>query len=243
MHAFNPNDPEPTKDEAMSRMKRLLGSAVAGLALAWATPGEALAGQIDLTDDPAVSGSAPGVVHFGSDFTVSGSAPVTQVTQAFTAFYGIAPLSIAGTAAFSLGLPYQVNADGSVDYQFGGSIAITGSVNGRASETIFQSSSVGGGTLLPFGGNGLFILRGVTVVGLLAPDVAAYFGGQRSAFGEIDLAFTPTGGGDYVLAGDHLSVILSLTPLAAVPEPASLGMVGGGLMIFGLIGRRIRRRI
>jgi hypothetical protein len=165
--------------------------------------------------DPIVS-LGLGVVDFGapSDFGVAIVAPLSP------------QLSGLLTSTFSLeGTVTDGGQDGASITPFGGSHVGKGLVN--ATDVVNAGPAV---TYIPDAG-GPFLYGPYTDSATYDP--VSLLGGPATSFG-ITVGFTGSGGGDsYSLASTH-----SINP---VPEPASMLLIGTGLIGLAVFGRRLRK--
>lgn len=208
--------------------------------ITWATPARADFLHFTISDDPSTSHSTPGSLHFGLDFSLHGSAPVSFASpdDLSTAF---PPIHITGgRISFDFGRPYSTSSDDDAWYR-GGSIAVYGSIGGGPDELLFQSSSIATTTLTPASGD-QYYLKANSVVGLLSASLAGRAGVEPWIGGTFYLGFHADAREDYALSGDHAAFALDGVPMAAVPEPGSLMMVGlAGVMGGGVwVKRRAR---
>jgi hypothetical protein len=167
---------------------------------------------------------------FGANGSLSGTAGITlaSVSPPDTGpSFGIAN----GLLSFAFGSPAGGNAAQGFNFQFGGSLTITGSFNGGPQETILSvTGQLQGGFLANIGGSTYRPSLGTVVfVGTLAADVAAAYGTSRFVVGDLGLTFTGQPGGS-VSAGTVAFARFQVVG-AAVPEPGSAVLVGMGALL------------
>lgn len=207
---------------------------------AWATHARADFLPFTISDDPSVSHSSPGSLHFGLDFAIHGTAPVSAITT----MDGRALSIMGGVISFDFGLPDSTTANDDASY-IGGSIEVRGSIDGGPDELLFRSSSIQTTTLTHASGD-QFYLYVNGIVGPMVTGITDRVGVEPWVFGSLYIGFQADSREDYALPGDHAELALSGFPLAAaVPEPGSLmmvgvaGVIGGGLWV----NRRVTRKI
>jgi hypothetical protein len=197
------------------------------------------AGAVIRTDyfygDPALSGN----LTFGSQGQLSGTVGITTLGPLFgNPGPGTAYTITNGLLTFNLGSPAGGNASQGFNFQYGGSLSITGSFDGGPQETLFSCvGNLNGGFLSNDGSNHWrFFPDGLPAVGVFVADVKSAYHGGLGLLPEFDVNFSGVSGA--VDAGAVVYLRDDVNPLAGVPEPASLALLAIGLTISAGLGRR-----
>jgi len=172
----------------------------------------------------------------GGQFTCS--LPTIPVTDTFT------EVDFSIDNSYSLGTGSQTNTldfTYSISNSFGGTTGLTTSLSGPASNGSSGQNPSAGGVVSQTPGSAC------TATDFADTDCVS---ATPTGFATSGAFFTVTGTSTWGLAGDtgslqnggtdQFSVFLNFTyaPLISTPEPASLLMIGGGLLAFGLVSRR-----